>query len=483
MELAEIREVHVSILQKARMAYKPQVPDLLLNIEDTVFEKVERSPPSEDLRSVFPKTWGHSAYRLKKGKGQHKKMRLGVLFSGGPAAGGHNVIAGLCDTGAEVIGFLGGPSGLIENRSIKIANIDSYRNQGGFDLLGTGRTKIETEEQMAAALKSCAPLDGLVIIGGDDSNTNAAHLAEYFIQKGSPVRVVGVPKTIDGDLRSADIEISFGFDSATKTYSELIGNIARDAQSTRKYYHFIKLMGRSASHIVLECALQTRPNLALIGEERLPFKTIVAKIADLIEKRAQNGKNYGVILIPEGLIEFVPEIGELTGEAVEKDPHGNIEVSKIQTEKLLLQAVQKELKKRGFQGKWGGQEHFFGYEGRCCLPSNFDANYSYALGKLAAIAIRENLTGVICSIQNLAQAPKYWEMKMVPIIELMHLEMRLGQKKPVIQKALVDLKGPAFIQFSSLKKEWELSDAYQQPGPIQFFGEKRWTDTVPLSLK
>lgn len=320
-------------------------------------------------------------------------------------------------------------------------------------------------------------LDGLVIIGGDDSNTNAAILAEYFLNEGCRTKVIGVPKTIDADLRSEEIEISFGFDSAVKTYAELIGNIARDALSSKKYYHFIKLMGRSASHITLECALLTQPNLAFIGEEK---RDVIKQIADLIEKRGALEKNYGVILLPEGLIEFMPEL--IQGIDVQKDPHGNIELSKIQTEKLIIELVQKELKKRGYQGKFETQEHFFGYEGRSCMPTNFDANYCYALGKLASIAVREGLTGVICAIQNLKEEVSKWKMKMIPIVGLMHLEERLGKEKPVIKKTLVDLKGKIFIQFASSRKKWELEDQYLYPGPIQFFGDEETTDSVPLTL-
>ncbi|MBX7065878.1 MAG: 6-phosphofructokinase [Parachlamydiales bacterium] len=460
-----------SPLQKKRMEYKPKIPEWL--DEDVCFEKVEGKKGPENIKKLFPKTFEASAYRLKKGKGKNGHVKIGVVFSGGQAAGGHNVIAGILDSGAEVIGFLGGPSGVVENKRKEIRDIHFYRNQGGFDLIGSGRTKIETEEQLKASLKACNGLDGIVIIGGDDSNTNAAIMAEYFLQHGSKTRVIGVPKTIDGDLKSEDIEISFGFDSACKTYSELIGNIARDALSAKKYYHFIKLMGRSASHITLECALQTQPNLALISEERRSLKEIVLQIANLIKRREEAGKKYGIVLIPEGLIEFVPELNELP---VERDPHGNIEVSKIQTEKLIIDLVQKEV-------KFNVQDHFFGYEGRACMPTNFDANYCYALGKLAYLAVREELTGVICSIQHLAQPQEKWTFKMVPIVQMMHLESRLGKEKPVIKKALVDIKGKAYVKFSALRKSWELEDAYRYPGPIQFFGDPELTDSVPLSLK
>lgn len=462
-----------SLLQKKRIEYKPKIPAWL--DQDVCFERLEGKAGPEKLRKMFPKTFEGCPYQLKQGKGTNRKIRVGVVFSGGQASGGHNVIAAIFDSGAELIGFLNGPGGIVENKTKQILDVESYRNQGGFDLIGSGRTKIETEEQLAATLKSCTGhhLDGLVVIGGDDSNTNAAVMAEYFLKHGSKICVVGVPKTIDGDLRSDDIEISFGFDSACKTYSEIIGNIARDALSAKKYYHFIKLMGRSASHITLECALMTHPNLALISEERRSLKEIVGQIGDLIKQRANLGKNYGVILIPEGLIEFVPEMNELP---VEKDPHGNIEVSKIQTEKLLIDLVQKEI-------KFNAQDHFLGYEGRACMPTNFDANYCYALGKLAYLAIRENLTGVICSIQHLKEAADNWMFKAVPIVQMMDLEFRLGKEKPVIKKTLVDIKGKAYVEFCVLRKSWELKDDYQYPGPIQFFGDPALTDSIPLSLK
>lgn len=470
----------LSLLQKRRLEYIPQIPEMLSHLEEACFEKVEGKRTTSELQELFPHLSQGSSYKLKRGKGKLRPIKVGVVFSGGQAAGGHNVIAGIFDAGAEIIGFLNGPSGIIQNQSKKIADISLYRNQGGFDLIGSGRDKIEKEEDLAASLKTCKEhhLDGLVIIGGDDSNTNAAFLAEYFLKHGCKTCVIGVPKTIDGDLRSDDIEISFGFDSATKTYAELIGNIARDALSAKKYYHFIKLMGRSASHIALECAILTQPNFTLISEERLSLKEIVGKISDLILQRAKIGKNYGIILIPEGLIEFVPELNELAQSlSLEKDPHGNIELSKIQTEKLIIDLVKKE-----FKGKFNAIDHFFGYEGRSCMPTNFDANYCYALGKLAAISVREALTGVICSIQNLKLSPKKWEMKMVPLIQLMYFEMRSGKKKAVIKKTLVDIKSKAYVNFTTSRKSWELEDQYSSPGPIQFFGDPELSDSVPKCL-
>jgi pyrophosphate--fructose-6-phosphate 1-phosphotransferase len=477
--------LELSPLAKKRLEYKPKVPDLLRNLQGVAFAAVPSAKkPHASLRSLFPKTFDLPVYQLGRGTGRGMG-RVGVVFSGGQAAGGHNVIAGLYDSGATLIGFLGGPSGIIENKAQEIKDVDFYRNQGGFDLIGSGRTKIETKEQLEAALKTVLAhrLDGLVIIGGDDSNTNAAILAEYFEEKGCATRVVGVPKTIDGDLRSEEIEISFGFDSACKTYAEMIGNIARDVLSAKKYYHFIKLMGRSASNVALECALATHPNLTLIGEERKSLSQIVAEIADLIEKRASMGKEYGVILIPEGLVEFVPDLMEIAKKfPLEKDPHGNILVSQIETEELIIELVKQELGKRKFQGKFHAQGHFFGYEGRACLPSNFDANYCYALGLLASLCVREGLTGVICAIQGLTKPPSAWQLKAVPIVQLMHMETRLGKEKPVIRKALVDIKGSSFVRFSHLRKSWALEDQYRFPGPMQFFGDAELTDLPPITL-
>lgn len=511
--------------QDQRRAYQPSVPLSLMKPFDFCLRKksLQRSA-TPHLRPIFPKTYDQKGYELVAGQGKKTPLRIGVLFSGGQASGGHNVIAGIWDliqkihTSSQLIGFLDGPSGLIEKkwRYLKALEIDQVRNTGGFDLIGTGRTKIETAQQISSCMQTCneLTLDGLVIVGGDDSNTNAAILAEYFLMNGCSTRVVGVPKTIDGDLKSEEIEISFGFDSACKTYAELIGNIAKDVASSKKYYHFIKLMGRSASHIALECALATQPNLCLIGEEGKSLDAIVKEIADLICSRKEEGKEHGVILVPEGLIEFIPEMKALILELMAKgsgaehlkpktkalfsslpekiqkqllldrDPHGNLTLSQIETEVMLAYLVKQELAKRpSYKGKFSPVTHFFGYEGRSCYPSNFDANYTYALGRLAAIAVRDDATGVICAISKLAENPKLWECSCVPIVLLMHMEERKGVQKPVIQKALVDLKGKAFLAFAKMRESWATDDVYLSPGPMQFFGGPEITDLVPKTLQ
>ncbi len=512
-----------SPLQQARLAYKPQVPAILENLSEAILVPNAPTGLEEAIVKLFPKT--HSVRKLsiqKEGTQPGRKLTVGVFFSGGPAAGGHNVLSGLFDgikqihPDSNLIGFLDGPKGLIENKRkiLEKSDIDAVRNQGGFDLIGSSRVKIESKEQFEAAAKTVREnsLDALVVIGGDDSNTNAAFLAEVL-----PISVIGVPKTIDGDLRSQEIEISFGFDSACKTYAEMIGNIEKDTLSTKKYYHFIKLMGRSASHIALECALLTQPNLTLIGEEKQPLTKIVAEIVDLIVQRKKTGKEYGVILLPEGLIEFIPEIRDLISllnqllakepkpeEAIsqlneenrtlffslpekiqkqllfERDPHGNIQVSKIETEKFLLELVERGLKEKNI--KINAAVHFFGYEGRSCLPSNFDANYCYALGLFAALAAREKATGVILAIKNLSLPPQEWDLAAIPISSLMHFEMRSGKEKAVIAKALVDLQSPSFLRFLRDRADWKLEDSYRMPGPIQFFGALDLTDTAPLAI-
>lgn len=518
----------LSILQQKRFSYRPPLPPLLQDLSSVVFQKEGTKELPEALAKIFLKTRGLEKFSLRKASPTNgSKLIVGALFSGGQAAGGHNVLAGLFDgiiqihPHSQLIGFLDGAGGLIENRykTLDAAAIDSVRNQGGFDLIGSSRVKIETQEQFEGAEKSVREnqLDALVIIGGDDSNTNAAFLAEYFAQKEMSVSVIGVPKTIDGDLRSSEIELSFGFDSACKTYSEMIGNIERDALSSKKYYHFIKLMGRSASHITLECALSTCPNLTLISEEKQSLSQIIQEIANTIQMRKERGKEYGVILLPEGLIEFIPEIRELIAllnqllakesnqeaalaqldethrnlfnslpEKIQKqllfdrDAHGNVQVSLIETEQLLIDLVEKEMKQRGI--KIHAMHHFFGYEGRSCLPSNFDAKFCYALGKFAALAAREKATGVILAIRNLSRPVSEWQLMAVPITGLMRFEVRKGKEKPVITKALVDLQSPAYLRLAEARKSWKIDDVYCMPGPMQFFGEPEITDSAPLSL-
>jgi pyrophosphate--fructose-6-phosphate 1-phosphotransferase len=519
----------VSILQKLRLQYQPVIPDCLMQLSRVAL-RAETAPAivSPSIRKLFPCTCDLHAWSVEWRNSLSRPLNVGVLFSGGQAAGGHNVICGLfdgimqIDPRSKLIGFLNGPSGLIDGRhqNITASMVDGIRNQGGFDLLGSGRTKIETPSQfqVVAAQASLLKLDAIVIIGGDDSNTNAALLAEYFAQNKLAVSIIGVPKTIDGDLRSADIEISFGFDSAVKTYAELIGNIARDAVSAKKYIHFIKLMGRSASHIVLECALLTQPNLALIGEERQSLSEIVVNIANLILERKKAGKEYGVILLPEGLIEFVPECKELISACnqllasgnlpeqireklakphselfaslpsriqdqllLERDPHGNIQVSQIDTDVLIMHLVKQELKRRN--SNCNGINHFFGYEGRSCFPSNFDANYCYALGRFAALVTRDRASGVILAIKHLHRPVSEWELKAAPIVRMMGFEVRHGKEKPVIIKTLVDLQAAPYRHFVNQRPRWRLQDAYQMPGPIQFLGSSELTDSSPMSLE
>jgi pyrophosphate--fructose-6-phosphate 1-phosphotransferase len=459
------------------------------------------------------------------------------------------VIAGLYDglkkgnPGSRLFGLLGGPSGLIENRSLELtgALIDAYRNTGGFDIIGSGRTKIETPEQFAASLETAKKLglDAVVIIGGDDSNTNAALLAEYFLAQGSPVQVIGCPKTIDGDLKNGHIEASFGFDTACKTYSELIGNIERDANSAKKYWHFIKLMGRAASHIALECALQTQPNVCLISEEvdakKMSLSQVVDQICASIVKRAENKENFGVALIPEGLVEFIPEMKTLIDELndgialryeefgklssfidqiywlsrilsppsyellqslppdiakeflMDRDPHGNVQVSRIETEKLLIGMVEKRLarlREEGiYRGKFNALAHFFGYEGRCAFPSNFDADYCYSLGFSAFALIASGLTGYISNIRNLAAPASQWIAGGVPLTMLMNMEQRHGSKKPVIKKALVELDGAPFRAFDELRDLWAAKTCYLFPGSIQYFGPPEVADQPTKTLK
>lgn len=500
------------MLSNLRQKYKPVVPQILK--EAVSFEKKEAPVVKAEIRKLFPKTSDQPLILGKKGSAQNfPALKIGAVFSGGQASGGHNVLTGLFDTlkvlnrQSQLFGFLDGPSGIVDNQSIELTadKLEPYRNQGGFDLLGSGRVKIETDEQLQSTLKTAQDLalDGLVIIGGDDSNTNAAFIAEYFLQHGCKTRVIGVPKTIDGDLQNDHVAISFGFDTAAKIYSELIGNIARDALSSKKYYHFIKLMGRSASHITLECALKTHPNLTLISEERLTLAKITKKICDLIQERCAQRKDYGVILIPEGLIEHMPEMAELiaglnakklspSSQAIwdalpvrvqqqlslEKDPHGNVNVSAVETERVLMDAVTKELQKRSFQGKFNALPHFLGYEGRAGLPSNFDANYCYALGQAAALLVAYGFTSYMAFVEGLTRPASEWGIGGVPLASLLEIKA-----KPVIAKAYVNLQGKPYRFLQEHAAQWAVEDDYQCPGPIQFFGEPELTETTPLILQ
>ncbi|NGX47763.1 MAG: Pyrophosphate--fructose 6-phosphate 1-phosphotransferase [Chlamydiae bacterium] len=524
---------HISRLQKLRAEFRPQLPNVLQNLHNIQFQKGDPTScvaDQDQIQPLFPKTFGRPIMQGKEGDPREGKvLKVGVVFSGGQAAGGHNVISGLFDAlktlnpQSKLIGFLGGPSGIVDNKILEITQdgIAPFRNQGGFDLIGSGRTKIETDEQLAASLKTVSDhdLDGLVVIGGDDSNTNAAILAEYFLNQGCKTAVIGVPKTIDGDLKNAYIATSFGFDTAAKTYAQMIGNIERDALSAKKYWHFIKLMGRSASHITLECALATHPNVALIGEEvaakKMTLAQVTKEVADVIEGRSQKGMDYGVVLVPEGLIEFIPEMKKLIQELnalvaeggeldtsklseeakhcydvlpeeiqkqllLDRDPHGNVQVSMIETEKLLISAVKKELAGRG---KFAAQNHFFGYEGRAGFPSNFDTHYCYALGFTATLLVDEGLTGYISCVGNLHRPLQDWTVLGLPITMLMNMEMRKGKNKSVIQKALVDLEGKAFQFFAENRKSWAEEDHYRYPGPIQYFGEAEMVDGIPLTMQ
>ena len=529
-----------SFLERARLREPHQLPALLGRpFDELVLEKEElvslNPKAKQSLKKYFPQSSDQPLLKATKGRGTpNLPLKVGVVLSGGQAAGGHNAIAGLFDAlkkmhpESSLFGFLDGPLGLIENRNIEITLelVDRYRNMGGFDMLGAGRTKIETKTQFdqCAHTTEELELDGLVIIGGDDSNTSAALLAEDFLTRKLKTSVVGVPKTIDGDLKNEFVEISFGFDTASKTYSEAIGNILRDAISAKKYYFFIKLMGRTASHLTLECALQTHPNLALIGEEieqlKLTFQDVTKIIADLIEKRSARGKDYGVILIPEGLIEFIPEFKKLINELnhlhakkdlgqlendltpesyrcfnslpesfkeqllLERDSHGNVQVSKIETERLFIHAVEAELKKRdNFTSKLSTQPLFFGYEGRSGFPTNFDASYCYALGFTATLLIAKGATGYMSSLKNLTAPINEWIAGGVPITSMMNLEIRKGKETPVIAKALVNLEGVVFQKFKALRETWKIEDDYRYPGPIQFFGPEELTDSTTLTLK
>ncbi|MEK7271230.1 MAG: diphosphate--fructose-6-phosphate 1-phosphotransferase [Planctomycetota bacterium] len=544
--------MEISPLQQARYAYRPKLPRVFSECGAAV-EAVEGAPTSpasdEDaIRALFPHTYGLPRVTFKPAPGKaFAPIRAGVILSGGQAPGGHNVIAGLFDglksanPKSELFGFLGGPSGLLEDRCklLDDSTIGDYRNTGGFDIIGSGRTKLEDESHFAKVVKHCAArgISALVIVGGDDSNTNACFLAEYCRKTGAGIQVIGCPKTIDGDLKSEQIEISFGFDTATKVYGEQIGNILRDARSARKYWHFIKLMGRSASHITLECVLNTHPNVALISEEiqatGRTLRQIVEEIADVVRKRAETGRNFGVVLVPEGLIEFIPEMKRLIAELndrmadpafkackkdddrfqfinrhlsaessqafsclpheiqlqlmMDRDPHGNVQVSRIETEQLLVDMVGDllaEWKANGkYRGKFSAQCHFFGYEGRCAAPSNFDADYGYSLGTAAAALVCAGKTGYIASVGSLVKPAAEWVPGGLPLTMLMNLERRHGSQKPVIRKALVDLNGKPFKKFSELRGTWAVESAYLYPGPIQYFGPTEVCDLPTATLR
>ena len=541
--------MEISALQKERAGYQPKLPKALQGAV-----KVQEGAPTqsvdnqEDIKKLFPNTYGMPLVEfVPADSANNAKINVGIILSGGQAPGGHNVISGLFDEVKKLnpenrlYGFLMGPGGLVDHNYIEITaeNLQAYRNTGGFDMIGSGRTKLEKEEQFEKGLEILRKLDikAVVIIGGDDSNTNACVLAEYYAAKQYGVQVIGCPKTIDGDLKNDQIETSFGFDTATKTYSELIGNIERDCNSARKYWHFIKLMGRSASHIALECALQTQPNICLVSEEieskDQTLNDIVEYIAGVVAYRAEQGNNFGVVLIPEGLIEFIPAIGRLIQElndllaahgadylnlykdaqrkyilehlsaenkatfetlpegvarqlSLDRDPHGNVQVSLIETEKLISEMVAAKLdqwKKEGkYSGKFSPLHHFFGYEGRCAAPSNFDADYCYALGSSAAQLIANGKTGYMAIVKNTTAPADQWKAGGVPITMMMNMERRNGEMKPVIRKALVELDGAPFKTFAAQREKWAKETCYVYPGPIQYWGPSSVCDQTTKTL-
>ena len=540
-----------SPLQIARAAYQPKVPASIQGATKLVEGKATESVADQaDIKKLFPNTYGLPIVTFEKAQQamSTKAINVGVILSGGQAPGGHNVISGIFDgikainKDSKLYGFLGGPSGLVDHKYIELTEdiINEYRNTGGFDIIGSGRTKLEEVSQFDKGLEICKKLNinAIVIIGGDDSNTNACVLAEYYLAKNTGIQVIGCPKTIDGDLKNEMIETSFGFDTATKVYSEVIGNIERDANSAKKSWHFIKLMGRSASHVTLECALKTQPNITLIGEEveakNQTLDDVVTYIANAVKARADKGLNFGIVLVPEGLIEFIPAIKKLISElndmlaanqaefdtiaadkkieyvlgklskenaelfkslpeavsrqlALERDPHGNVQVSLIETEQLLAEMVAKKLaawKKEGkFNGKFSTQHHFFGYEGRCAAPSNFDADYCYSLGRVAALLISSGKTGYMSSVRNTTKPATEWLAGGIPITAMMNMEKRNGKMKPVIQKALVKLDGGPFKFFASKRDEWAIETAYVYPGPIQYFGPAEVADITTETIK
>jgi pyrophosphate--fructose-6-phosphate 1-phosphotransferase len=547
--------MELSPLQKARYEYTPKLPGMLRNgiAEICVNEgaPTQSVADQDKIAALFPNTYGKKEITFAKGQNTSpaKKQVVGVILSGGQAPGGHNVITGLYDAlkatdkDNVLLGFKGGPDGLLYNNFVEFddAFIDAYRNTGGFDIIGSGRTKLETPEQFAIVAENAKKngLTAIVIIGGDDSNTNAATLAEYMAANNTGVQVIGCPKTIDGDLKNEDIEASFGFDTATKTYSELIGNIERDANSAKKYWHFIKVMGRSASHVALECALETQPNICLIGEEvaakKMSLAEITNYIADAVETRGNNGENFGVAIIPEGIVEFVPEFSALIAEInellagekteqfnalpdwnakyefikagltdasfkvfdilpagiqqqlfLERDPHGNVQVSLIESEKLFSEMVKAELAKRKaagtYKGKFGAQHHFFGYEGRCAFPSNFDADYCYSLGFNAFMLIQYGFTGYLSKVSNISKPAEEWVAGGMPITKMMNMERRNGEDKPVIRKALVELDGKPFQYFCANREKWAVETCFTYPGAIQYYGPSEVCDITTRTL-
>ena len=536
-----------SALQIARSAYQPKLPKALQGAVKIKEGKATQSVgDQEEIKKLFPNTYGMPIVEFEPAtEANTKKMNVGIILSGGQAPGGHNVITGLFDQIKKLnpenrlYGFILGPGGLVDHNYMELTPeiIDEYRNTGGFDMIGSGRTKLEKVDQFEKGLEIIRELDikAIVIIGGDDSNTNACVLAEYYAAKNYGVQVIGCPKTIDGDLKNDQIETSFGFDTACKTYSELIGNIERDCNSARKYWHFIKVMGRSASHIALECALQTQPNICLVSEEieqkGMSLDDIVTYIANAVCQRAADGNNFGTVIIPEGVIEFIPAIKKLISQlndvlampeaknldrhesidfvkahltdenlavfnslptgvarqlALDRDPHGNVQVSLIETEKLLSTMVAQKLEKMKKEGKYAGkfsaQHHFFGYEGRCAAPSNFDADYCYALGTSAAQLIANGKTGYMAIVKNTTAPAEQWIAGGVPITMMMNMEKRAGEMKPVIRKALVELDGAPFKEFAAHREEWARKTAYVYPGPIQYWGPTEVCDQPTKTL-
>ncbi|MDD3925558.1 MAG: diphosphate--fructose-6-phosphate 1-phosphotransferase [bacterium] len=542
----------LSALQVARAEYKPKLPKLLKdNSFKLVFEEAVLDTASiDDIRRQFPHSFGKPLARFVSGEGSlsNEPVSVGVVLSGGQAPGGHNVIAGLLDAlkaaneNSRLIGFLGGPAGIVKGKYTELTPefVAGYRNTGGFDIIGSGRDKVEKPEDLEACRKTLESLGvkSLVVIGGDDSNTNAALMAEYFTANGYDIQVIGVPKTIDGDMKNEHIETSFGFDTASKTFAELAGNICRDSMSACKYWHFIRLMGRAASHITLEVALQIHPNIAIISEEveasGMTLPDVVDQIVEGVCKRAEAGKNYGIILIPEGLLEFLADVKELIAELgkildtdedyintltdpsdrrqhidtrltpasakaygslpddiqqvlLRRDKHGNLTLSQIETEKLLIDLVNDRIRLMQttgeFKGKFAALNHFFGYEGRCVAPSNFDADYTYTLGYTAALLLRAGLTGYTVSATNLAKPADEWVMGGVPVASMLTMELRKGKMKPVIKKALVDVDGNAFKSFAQVRDRWLVEDDYVFPGPIQYFGPCPVCDATTKTLQ